>query len=153
MDETKFTAAFLAEQRELAEKATERPWISNWDQPEDSDKLNQIANADGVDVIGVTYYDGELLSISKEDAAYTVAAANHYPAALDAIERLRAENERLRARAELRGKALIALREWLWSGKLDPKQKAGAPILVPQEVADTVCAALETIDEKDTGQP
>jgi hypothetical protein len=91
--ETMFTAAFIAQQRELAEQAAARPWISNWDQPEDSDKLNQIANADGVDVIGVTYYDGELLSISKEDAAYTVAAANNYPAALDEIERLRSENE------------------------------------------------------------
>jgi molecular chaperone GrpE (heat shock protein) len=43
---------------------------------------------------------------------YIVAAANHYPAALDAIERLHAENDRLRARAERAEAEIQRYRDW-----------------------------------------
>jgi hypothetical protein len=93
MDDTKFTDTFMAEQRELAEKATERPW--------EAIKLN----ADGA-VIRVSGYeirtpDYDVVAhmthqppIRKQaDVLFIEAAANHYPAALDEIDRLRAANE------------------------------------------------------------
>jgi hypothetical protein len=95
MDETKFTAEFIAQQRELAEKATERPW--------EAIKLN----ADGA-VIRVSGYeirtpDYDVVAhmthqppIRKQaDVLYIEAAANHYPAALDEIQRGRYRAERM----------------------------------------------------------
>jgi hypothetical protein len=90
-NETKFTDAFIAEQRELAGKIM-LPWKSNI--------LNDrmFIEADPMQIgyiCEVPHY-----VIQNEVSEYMVTSANHYPEALDAIERLRAENDRLRARAE-----------------------------------------------------
>jgi hypothetical protein len=85
MDETKFTAEFMAEQRELAEDRTHGTWTND---PDNGD----VCVLDGDDG-----YDGIARFYRDEDQAFGIAAANHYPEALDAIQRLRAENDSLRA--------------------------------------------------------
>ena len=50
------------------------------------------------------------------------------------------------AKLEAARVALIAVREWLWSGRLDPNQKPGAPIIAPADVAKLVNAALDMLD-------
>jgi Lar family restriction alleviation protein len=61
------------------------------------------------------------------------------------VERLTAELAAAKERHEQAARALIALREWLWSGQLSNTQKPGQPIVAPQGVADIVNAALDTI--------
>jgi hypothetical protein len=87
-NETKFTDAFIEQQWELAEDRTHGTWTND---PDNGD----VCVLDGDDG-----YDGIARFYRDEDQAFGIAAANHYPAALDAIERLRAENDSLRARAE-----------------------------------------------------
>jgi hypothetical protein len=99
MDE-KFTDAFMAQQRGLAEKATEvRPWICGWNWEGDANrKPSHEAWAETPARKGNSL--AEVGPLVLADKAYIEAAANHYPDALDAIERLRAENDRLRAANE-----------------------------------------------------
>lgn len=43
--------------------------------------------------------------------------------------------------------ALVALREWLWSGKMDPNQKPGAPICAPRDVSEKFSIAAEYLPD------
>jgi hypothetical protein len=98
--ETKFTAAFMAEQRELAKNIIDLPWDAGDKSPEmyhEGDNSILAKNKDGDWLVLFKFnpnYD------CRNESAYMIAAANHYPAALDEIERLRAENDRLRAANE-----------------------------------------------------
>jgi hypothetical protein len=110
-----FTPEFMAQQRELAEKVM-LPWKSNI--------LNDrmFIEADPMQIgyiCEVPHY-----MIQNEVSEYMVTAANHYPAALDEIEQLRADRdsesrwakeylaraERAEADAERLAKALLPIR-------------------------------------------
>jgi hypothetical protein len=141
--ETKFTAAFMAQQRELAERATERPWYYGTypDQQDYDDRVNNpltgkeikiiACPGDGSHIMGI-FADGkwshqdyyEKVDVNSE---YMTAAANHYPDALAEIERLRAENDSLRARAERAEQDAerlaefgLRIRKWLAKGNPEP---------------------------------
>jgi hypothetical protein len=59
----------------------------------------------------------------------------------------KARIEQMQSELQAANTALIAVREWLWSGKLQPGQKPGAPINAPESVTVLVNAALDNIDE------
>jgi hypothetical protein len=85
MSGTKFTPEFIQSQRKIAEKTTKRPWKANRYGQETFDitsKRQVIIHWCGL--------DSSDTSIVKQRAntRYIAEAANHYPAALDEIERL-----------------------------------------------------------------
>jgi hypothetical protein len=85
----KFNPEFMAEQRELAEKATARPWTCEWNWQGDSSATpTHTAWAESPVVAGDSL--AEVGPQAEADKAFAEAAANHYLAALDEIERLRA---------------------------------------------------------------
>jgi hypothetical protein len=89
MDE-KFTDAFMAEQRELAKKATARPWAG-------AGRPVCIVTTEHEVIVWGQDSNVEGQHDNWNDIWFIEAAANHYPDALDAIDRLRAENDSLRA--------------------------------------------------------
>ena len=95
---TDFTPARIAELRALGAKATTLPYRQHL-----VDDTTIIAE-DGTE-IACTFPQGGIdddvdfatdVEQKERDAAFLAAAANTLPAALDEIERLRAENEKLR---------------------------------------------------------
>lgn len=86
-DKTKFTPEFIQQQLELAKKAIPIPWVDPWKQPVGHEP--GIYSKSGIEVLGVEYYDGPNIAITREDTAYLISSANNYPAALDEILRLR----------------------------------------------------------------
>jgi hypothetical protein len=95
---TDFTPARIAELRALGAKATKLPYRQHL-----VDDTTIIA-VDGTE-IACTFPQGGIdddvdfatdVEQKERDAAFLAAAANTLPAALDEIERLRAENEKLR---------------------------------------------------------
>lgn len=95
---TDFTPARIAELRALGAKATKLPYRQHL-----VDDTTIIAE-DGTE-IACTFPQGGIdddvdfatdVEQKERDAAFLAAAANTLPAALDEIERLRAENEKLR---------------------------------------------------------
>jgi hypothetical protein len=109
MSDTKFTPKFMAEQRELAEKATERPWwVGHSDTrnledaksylaemldylPENTD-LWMVGSGDPNGVALITAMTGNGPT-SETNADYVMSAANNFPAALNEIEKLQAERD------------------------------------------------------------
>ena len=95
---TEFTPTRIAELRALGAKATKLPYRQHL-----VDDTTIIA-VDGTE-IACTFPQGGIdddvdfatdVEQKERDAAFLAAAANTLPAALDEIERLRAENEKLR---------------------------------------------------------
>jgi hypothetical protein len=76
-----FTPEFMAQQRELAERATERPWIYG---------ISQAGKVVWTDENG-KFSMPEFYKNMGTNAEYCAAACNHYPAALDEIDALRAQ--------------------------------------------------------------
>jgi hypothetical protein len=122
MDE-KFTDAFMAEQRELAERATARPWVNMTDET----FWGQIRTASDEHFTEIARMPE--LDDRTDDFEYIAEAANHYPDALDAIDRLRAENDSLRADFANTGKLFKNLLDVL--GLL--VWKAGGAIIITDE--------------------
>ena len=98
MTTTKFTPSHIASLRELAEKATKGPWRQHL--VDDT----TVIDATG-EPIAETFPEGgvdEDIDFATDteqreaNAAFIAAARAALPAALDEIERLRAENEKLR---------------------------------------------------------
>jgi hypothetical protein len=105
MSGTQFTPEFIKAQRELADKATERPWWvghSNTTSleyaktysgkmldynPQNTD-LWMVGSRDPEGVPLITSLTGNGPT-SETNADFVMSAANHYPAALTEIERLR----------------------------------------------------------------
>jgi hypothetical protein len=92
MDKTKFTEHFMAEQRVLAEKATERPYYTG------------VAHVggDGKAYRDVLASNWRFVShgCTAEDAEFLVSSGNNFIPALDELERLRAANEALTAKLQ-----------------------------------------------------
>jgi hypothetical protein len=91
---TTFTPEFMAEQRKLTEKASERPWeYCATDDGEEYVFCGPIKTEYGEYGTVLGKYRDELYSsvdgvqIERSDWEYATAAANHYPAALDEIEK------------------------------------------------------------------
>jgi hypothetical protein len=102
---TQFTPEFLAEQRKLAEKATPRPWAGAGRPP------CLVTNPSGPDhevVLWAPDSNVEGQHDNWNDIWYVQNAANHYPAALDEIERLQQVNAELLAVLEKVEKACKA---------------------------------------------
>jgi hypothetical protein len=94
--ETMFTAAFMAQQRALAEKATERPWDCGWNWEGDSHcNPSHLAWAETPHRKGNSL--AEVAPGVLADKAYMEAATRHYPNALDEIDALRAQVTELEA--------------------------------------------------------
>ena len=84
----KFTPEFIAEARKLAEKATARPWVLDWNWESFNlagRKYSAWAQTPAISGDSLPDVEPQVTC----DRLYTEAAANNYPDALAEIERLR----------------------------------------------------------------
>jgi hypothetical protein len=85
MNETKFTPEFITQQRDLADQAIPEPW--------EASHHTGTRTPDVYTPYG--WLSEQADGLPENDAELIAAFRNHYPAALDEIERLQAENDRL----------------------------------------------------------
>ena len=87
---SKFTDEFIRQQREIAAKATPRPWVAEWNcEPRVKGGTVKFYEgwAETPTLTGDTL--SEVESQANSDRLYMESAANNYPGALAEIERLR----------------------------------------------------------------
>jgi hypothetical protein len=137
MDETKFTDAFMAEQRELARKATERPWVNMTDET----FWGQIRTASEDHFTHIAQMPD--LDDRTDDFEYLTAAANHYPAALEEIERLRARA----VRAERMSKTLDTIYAYFTREAAEPNSG------IPTEKLIELMTEIEAVTGKEEYWP
>jgi hypothetical protein len=82
---SKFTPEFIADQKELAEKATPRPWKN------DGYSCFYYEHS----IFAAFYTDVKKGFFAKYNIDFILASANNYPAALDEVTRLRAALEQV----------------------------------------------------------
>jgi hypothetical protein len=143
---TQFTPEFMAEQRKLAAKATERPWWVGHSNTTSLEEAKTYAckmldyNPENTDLWLVGGGDPEGVPLitsmtgngptSETNADFVMSAANHYPAALDEIERQQQVNAELLKACKA---AENALRSYQYGN--------GSPDLA-EEIADYISAAI-----------
>lgn len=86
--------------RARADAATKGPWRDEWDAICEGDGSKQhavLCGGEGLKgvVVGVTWWDGDVLILRKEDSAFIAKARTDVPALCDEVDRLRKTQDAL----------------------------------------------------------
>jgi hypothetical protein len=141
--ETKFTPEFMAQQRELTKQIIDLPWVAG-------DKSREMYH-EGDNSILAKNKDGDWLVLFKfnpnydcrNESVYMTAAANHYPEALDEIERLRARA----VRAERMSKTLDTIYAYFTREAAEPNSG------IPTEKLIELMTEIEAVTGKEEYWP